>query len=34
MRRPLDESRVRKLYTIADEACKAVISKGENSLLF
>mgnify|MGYP000343945571 FL=1 len=33
MRRPLDESRVRKLYTIADEACKAVISKGENSLL-
>lgn len=33
MRRPLDESRVKKLYTIADEACKAVVDKGENSLL-
>ena len=33
MRRSLDESRVKNLYTIADQACKAVIDKGENSLL-
>lgn len=33
VRRSLDESRVKNLYTIADQACKAVIDKGENSLL-
>lgn len=33
MRRPLDNDRVDKLYLIADEACRAIIEKGENSLL-
>jgi hypothetical protein len=33
MSRRSDESRVRELYTIADNACKTLVDKGENNLL-